>query len=294
MKFVKRLKAAGIATLTAIGVLTLAACSPALKNAQSLLNEKMEDKINTAETMENLGVSKIEKYVFLGADFDKLGDKYSLEINGIAKYDDGKKGYVNAGLTIDQSKLENINDKTDKVEVLNVITDCLNEYDFEYLEVLPVEHIKNFSNAITKSIDSPIDNFNYSKGMVYGLSKPVMNYEEGYAVFQAKSYVKFYRTEIKTTYGFQGTDSNGKAKYGPIVVTRTYYEDYSHKNNFYIKASQKELKEMEANPELAYSKFVEMFNAKDKSKYTVQSVEVEKSKEIDTNMLEDTSLELDR
>lgn len=292
MALIKKLKLAGLATLTAVGLLTLAACSPGLKQAQKDLNETMEDKINSSEAMKDIGVSKIDKYIFLGADIEKEQDKYIVELNGIAKYDNGKQGYVNAGLKIEESKFENISNKTEKKEVLSLLTQSLKEYDFEYLEVLDVENIKDLSKAVTISVDSPVEGYRYSSGMLYGLSNPIIDYEEGYAVFQAKSYVKFSKTETTVTYGLQGVDSKGSPKFGPVIVTKTYYDQYMHKNNFYIRATQEQLKEMEQNPQLVYKKFAEMYKAKDKENYIVQSLEVEKSNEIDTNMFQNASLDL--
>mgnify|MGYP000886520135 CR=1 FL=1 len=94
-------------------------------------------------------------------------------------------------------------------------------------------------------------------GMLYNLSKPEIDKEEGYAVFQAKSYANYKKTETNTSFGVVGFDKDGKPRYGMVTSTRTYHESYIQTNNIYVRATDKQLDDIEKNPEIAYAVSVE-------------------------------------
>lgn len=292
-KSTSKIKVVGVMTLVALGALTMTACSKAEKQARDNLNVNMKDKINQQLDSKNALSFEVDKYEFLGADFKESGSFYTVDLNGVARNKEkDKNAYINAGLKIEKSKASEIKNKQELSEVLNFLATIVKDYKFEYLEFLPVDNVKELSDAVTKSLESPTDGFYHSSGMLYAVSKPIINKEEGFAVFQTKSYVKYYKTTNQVTYGVTGFDSNGSPEFGTIIRTNTEYEYYLQTNNVYVRANEKELNDIENNPKVAYDKFITAYQEKDKAKYIVQSVEVEKSQEFNTNMQSYASLNL--
>ncbi len=285
---------AGFLTLLTVCAMTLSGCDGKLRNAKDSYNEILKEKINNSILLNDCTTESLNKIEFTGADFEVSGNKYNITVNGIASIGSNKsKAYVNAGYEVDKNYFSELDSKSEKYEIINALAKIAEENDMTYLDVIPVSNLKSFNKSVTRSITSPIDDYGYSSGMVFGLSKPEFNEDEGYVMFQTKSYMEYSKTVTEVTYGITGVDADGNPQFGPVLVTKTYYEDFIQTTNVYVKASEEEMDAMKENNALVFDKFNELFENKEINNYTIQSVEVEKDLPFDTNMEDDASLDID-
>ena len=155
-----------------------------------------------------------------------------------------------------------------------------------------VKDFNQLNNAVKSVLESPLDGYKTSSSLVYGVNNLTFNYEDGYASFTTYEDTKYSRTRTELVWTVVGVDMDGNVQYGWAVQTVTDYEGFVQEHNMYVKATAEELDAMKEDNSLVFDKFVESVNQKDKSNYTAQSVNVQKTTQFNTNLLEETTYKM--
>ncbi len=279
----KKLIIFGATVLSALG---LAGCSTALEKAQTSLSDVSKNVLNENLNFRQRLEGGIEKYKFLGANFDgNSNGEFDIEICGVSVANETKeKAYTTLYYTIPATEFNGINAK-DSTAVINSLTQVVPNYEIKDFSYAPVKDFNNLNGAVKSVLESPLDEYKTHSALVYGVDNLNFNYEDGYASFTTYEDTKYSRTRTELVWTVVGWDLEGNPQYGWAVQSVTDYEGFVQEHNMYVKASTEELDAMKEDNTLVFDKFVEAVKTGDKSLYTVQSVNVVKTTEFNTNLL---------
>ena len=258
-------------------------CSIDLINAQNHLNENVVNVLNSNEMVDKVTDVNFNKYAFLAADFVKNENSYTVDINGLALYNDNvNKSYVSLQYEVERDVLNQIN-KNAAHQVINSLADIVNNYEMKNISFTPMTSVNDFNKCMGKLFNSPENGYNYVSNLTYKVENIKFDYENGNVSFNTLSNTKYCKKVNEAQYVIIGTNPDGSPKSGWKMVTKTYYKKLNQEYEVSVKATDEQLKEMENDHSKIFDKFVELVNENNKEDVIAKSVNTTTSKEFNDN-----------
>ena len=220
--------------------------------ACSILNNS--DKSNQAAGVD------FNKCSFYGADFSKNGEnKYNVEIYGAVKYDnESKEALMTMSYTLDAEYFKGLYDCDIHLpEIMQALCQAMKDNEMNDFSLTSVNNVDVLNSSIENFANEREDGHSFENGWVVSLDNPMVNVEDGFAAFQMKSGLVYYRSV-----------------YAPFApAPNTYHKLYLSTQNVYVKASEEELSRMKLDSSLVYDKYIEYVNSGESQNYFVQPVD---------------------
>lgn len=275
----------GLVGTVFLGTFTLTGCSMKdLEEAQDKIDHSITHILNSENIQED-EKALFSKFTFLCADVEKAdGAQYSIDINGIAKYDNSdQKAYTTFNYLVSDSYFANEENTKNEAAIINTLADIVENENYNSYSISNVKNLDALNDAMGKATESPLDGYRTNNNFLYGVTNVQLSPEEGVASFSTKELTKFSRTRTEVTYGIIGY-FDGKPKYGPVTRTVTDYESFFIDNNVYVKLTPEEMEQAKTNESIVFEKFAEYVKEGKTDKFVIQQTNITDQKQYDANM----------
>ena len=288
---VKKISVLGLAAVMAFTGLTLTGCSKALQEAQANIDQSVTEVLNVDESIQAQCDAQFENFTFLCADVEKGGsNQYAVDINGIASIQNSNQdAYTTLSYLVDGKYFDEM-DKATHENIINALASIVQNEKFQSFSVSNINNVEKLNEAMSKVIESPLDDFHMSKNFLYAVGNVTLDEQNNVASFSTRDASKFYKTTTQTRYGLVGVDSKGNPKYGLVTTTKTDYETFFLNHNVYIQLTPEEMAIAKQDSSFIFDKFAELVKQEAKEKYVIQETHVQKDKEFAANMMDEVSL----
>lgn len=277
----------GFASFLLINSLT--SCSRALEEAQANIDGKVVTVMNGNDNIKSKLGGEIEKFTFLSAETIKNNDNYAVDINGIVTArESSQKAYTTLNYVVDGSYFDNMKRATND-NIINALASVVENENLSEVSVYKVNNALSFSDAMGSVTESPLEDYELSKNLLYGIGDIQYNDSENTVFFQAKNATKFERTTMAFGWGVVG-NNDGKPEYGLVAKPQTDYQTFFIDQNVYIKLNEEDFKMSKTDESVIFDKFTDFVKNKEKGKYIVATESVATEKGFSANMLEDINL----
>lgn len=260
----KKFLVLGLATLSIMKVLT--SCSSEKIELQNKLNDTALDKINITETVKLEKPKVYDKFTFTGADFTQIGDKYDIDISGIATVANSSvKHYINMEYNVECSFFQDIS-QDDTTKLYQALDYVIQNYEVKNYSSVAVNSINKFNNSVHENVKREEGNYDLSKSFTYGIDNLQIDEEKGTVSFDTRQNVLYTNqvTQIVPIY-------NGKSYiYLPRTTTYSKYRNQSYRIT--IKATPEEIAEMKKDNSKVIDKFIVVVENKKTGEYSVEQL----------------------
>ena len=280
-------KLAILAPLVVALASAFAGCSQLEKDAVKDFNQEALNLLNNSPVVSEVveADTSFDKFDFLGADFSETASSdYDVDISGIAKYNSNKKAFVKMSYTFDGENFSSINEKKQS-DILKVLSSLIGKEEMKSFEFMPISSVKSLNGVVKSISESPLDEYDFNKGLVFSLSDVKFDQEGGNISFRIKTYSEFVNeTTVLTPIPILGPD--GVTTIIPTPITNRNYADYIQENNVIISVSNEEMAEMLEDKSLIFDKFVELVSSEAKDQFAISQVSSEKPTKFDTTTID--------
>lgn len=288
LKSLKKFFLAGAALV--LGATALAGCSSAMTAASEQLEPEVVGAMNRSAIVREVTDVGFSDFSFLAADFDRAGDeRFDIDISGVAQDEQGQKSYVTLSYNVTDNYFDNISTK-ENADIINAIKNVVANEEIEEFDMVNVNSVKALNNTLKKTSEK-MEDYNFSKGMVFSITNVKINEEDGTASFRLRSHNNYHKSETHYEPGMVYDFQSGNYKPGMVWKTYNYYDDYVHTNDIYIKASAEDLELMKLDHSFIIDSYVNYVNTEQKDKYVINSVAVDKVSDLDVSMINDVDME---
>ena len=288
-----RLSVLGLATLVAIGAMTLTGCSKAMQEAQDNIDNSVVTVMNADESIQERYNANFSDFTFLCADVAQAdANQYNVDVNGLITMttDKADTAYTTLSYLVD-GKYFNDMDKATHEDIINKLATIVQNEKFQSVSVEKIGNPQALSNSMSEVMESPLDDYNMSKNFLYAVGNVQFDETENIAAFSTKDASRFSKTTVRTSYGLVGFDSEGKPKYGLVTSTKTDYQTFFIDHNVYIKLTPEEMAAAKNDHSIIFNKFNEYVKNNQKDMYVIQETNVVQDKDFSANMMDNVSLE---
>lgn len=283
--------ALGLSAVALASAFTLAGCSESkLTKAQNNIDHQVTSVLNQEEIQNELN-SPFSNFTFLGANVEESNSKkYNVNINGIATYQNtNQKAYTAFNYIVNKNYFDEKSTKSN-ADIINTLAEIVKNEDYETYSIANVNNLQALNHAMGKATESPIDDFQFNRNFLYGVSDVNFSEEDGVVSFSTKEYVNFSRTRTVVEYAYVWHGDNDWS-FEPRWTVVTDYEPFFMDHNVYLKLTPEEMKQAKTDSSIIFDKFTEYVNGNQKDKYVIQQTSVAKEKDMGANMHSDISLE---
>ena len=257
-----------IPALALATIFTATGCSnPQVDRANALQQNLLAEAVRNEEG--------IQDFRLIGTDVEKIGFEFDVNMNGVAKLDDGSQAFTSFTYSVPSTYFTDLKKMSSANAVYDVLDRVVEDLDYTVCTINPVKNIKEVNRSFVHNAPSPFERYDINKAVVYNLSLPTFNDEAKEISFDVKTLMNLRKTKLVGDWGlgfnlsygigfFPGTGRGFVFGYG--VTIRSCEGTFVTDDTYKFTVDEQTYDQMKQDNSLVYTYVTEAINECDNSK----------------------------
>lgn len=208
----------------------------------------------------------IKDFKLIGTEVDKVGFEFDVNMNGVAKLDNGGQAFTSFTYKVPSTYFEKLTKRSSATSVYDVLDSVVENLEYTDCTISPVTDIKDINTTFVHNAPSPFDGYGIKKGVIYNLSTPTFNKENNEVSFNVKTLMDVKKVKFVSDVGIGWNLFGMCFTLGLGVTIRASEGTFVTDDTYKFTTDNQTIKEMEQDSSLVYTYVADAIKAKDNDK----------------------------